>query len=357
MEEEINYSTLVFKNSARPAQKEKEEATIYSAIKTTPSATAEPRKKEEAIYSGVKLEESTTTAAAVPKAEEATNSRTRLLLVCLGIPCVLLVASIIVLIIYFTMAMNKQEADLTAKNEQLIAEIRNFQNRTEELIVQKRNLENQTEELNVEKTILVNRTDQLMVEKRVLENQTEQLMVEKRVLENQTEQLSRDRQELNRTLGIILTFDNFPVKDLCPGKKCPPCRDGWIRFHNKCYLFYHKNTTWLTWYKSRDYCKDRYADLVVIDDLQEQEFISRNIEYYYDIHHGYWLRLKKTNNNWVWIDDHDDTLGFWIQKDFKENFSYGLIIPRRNITENWSKNESKFENRFICEHDALTTAN
>lgn len=91
------------------------------------------------------------------------------------------------------MAMHKQEAnfnDLMAINEQLI--------------VEKRSLENQTEELTVQR--------------RILENQTKELIVENGVLENQTEQLSRDRESLNRTLGTILKFNNFPVEDYCSGK-------------------------------------------------------------------------------------------------------------------------------------------
>ena len=58
----------------------------------------------------------------------------------------------------------------------------------------------------------------LMANIRVLQNQTEQLTANNRVLKNQTEELSRDRDDLNQTLGVIMTFDNFPVKDLCPDK-------------------------------------------------------------------------------------------------------------------------------------------
>lgn len=52
--------------------------------------------------------------------------------------------------------------------------------------------------------------------------------------------------------------------------ECQPCRSGWILFKNKCYLFYNKDPPWKTWGQSREYCKHTAADLVVVDDLEEQ---------------------------------------------------------------------------------------
>uniref|UniRef100_A0A665UB59 C-type lectin domain-containing protein n=1 Tax=Echeneis naucrates TaxID=173247 RepID=A0A665UB59_ECHNA len=54
------------------------------------------------------------------------------------------------------------------------------------------------------------------------------------------------------------------------GTNCQPCRQGWIHFQGKCYLFYKKSYPWMTWQQSQNYCKDEDADLVVVDSLQEQ---------------------------------------------------------------------------------------
>ena len=135
--------------------------------------------------------------------------------------------------------------------------------------------------------------------------------------------------------------------------ECQPCQKGWILHQNKCYLFYNENNPWKTWEDSRKHCKDIGSDLVVIDTFQEQvssnnmqtlqlnllanfflndwivfsvwkcesvnvydnhhfnlqQFISEHIEFYYDKHHGYHIGLRKQDNNWVWIDGRDDTLG------------------------------------------------
>uniref|UniRef100_A0A3B3US67 C-type lectin domain family 12 member B-like n=1 Tax=Poecilia latipinna TaxID=48699 RepID=A0A3B3US67_9TELE len=150
------------------------------------------------------------------------------------------------------------------------------------------------------------------------------------ILENRAEILLRDRNDLNWMLGVILTFDLFPVRDFCPG--CQPCRRGWTLFQHRCYLFHEDG--WFTWQEARQLCQDRHADLVVIDNLEEPEFISNRTDFYFDKNHGYWLGLNQTGSSWVWVDGRVDTLG--------------------NPTTSWAKADSEFKNRFICEGKALT---
>ncbi|KAF7658324.1 hypothetical protein LDENG_00014300 [Lucifuga dentata] len=49
--------------------------------------------------------------------------------------------------------------------------------------------------------------------------------------------------------------------------ECHPCQEGWTQFQQKCYLL---SNFWLTWDESRQYCKDRGSDLVVVESLLEQ---------------------------------------------------------------------------------------
>ncbi|KAM4567912.1 natural killer cells antigen CD94-like [Fundulus diaphanus] len=251
------------------------------------------------IYSEVKPKKTAPTEPSGAAEEAATLSDSRLLLVWLGILCVLLVVSVAI-IIYISMTMIKQQAeisDLSTKNQQLT--------------------------------------------------------VERKMMENQTEELSRERDELNRTFQAIMTFDTFPVKDFCPDKKCQPCQKGWKVFQEKCYLFYDERAPWKTWRESREYCQGKAADLVVIDDLQEQIFVSNHTKYYHDEYHGYWLGLRETGNNWMWVDGRDDTLGFWMKDGFGSSGPVVLLIPGRNPTQNWDKAQQGFKNKFICERQVL----
>ncbi|XP_061574517.1 natural killer cells antigen CD94-like isoform X2 [Cololabis saira] len=175
------------------------------------------------------------------------------------------------------------------------------------------------------------------------------------ILMNETEQLSGERARLNWTLGVILTFNNFPVKAFCPEKKCQPCQKGWILYRQKCYLFTPRlpGSDWRTWEGSREFCRDTAADLVVVDDLQEMEFISNHTKFYYDKFHGFWIGLQEINKNWVWTDGRNDTLGYWLRKPLGEGGSFALMIPGKNLTESWNKAGNEFKNRFICEAEVL----
>lgn len=55
---------------------------------------------------------------------------------------------------------------------------------------------------------------------------------------------------------------------------CHLCQKNWILYQKKCYLFYNKRSPWKTWNQSRTFCQEKSADLVVIDDLQEQVIIT-----------------------------------------------------------------------------------
>ncbi|XP_041842803.1 C-type lectin domain family 12 member B-like isoform X1 [Melanotaenia boesemani] len=333
MEEEIHYSTLVFNKNASPSKEEKEDVTVYSGVKFAEPVTTEPKEnKDPTTTSEFKAKEPEATVSSKfaeiePVADS--HSRTHLLPMCLGILCIILLASMIGLIVYIITVMNKLEANLS-------------------------DLKGQNEQLIVEKKVLENQTEQVTVKMKMFENQTEQLKMEKRRLENQTEQLSRDRDDLNWTLGVILTFNSFPVNEFCPNKKCQSCRTGWIQYQKKCYLFYEDSQTWMTWSDSRQYCQDKNADLVVIDDLQEQKFISQNTKYYYDKFHGYWMGLQNNGTTWVWIDGHKDTLQYW--RTLNEKL-YGLTIPGTNISQSWDSGNIEFQNKFICEDDVLIRSN
>ncbi|KAM4736465.1 C-type lectin domain family 17, member A-like [Anableps anableps] len=200
------------------------------------------------------------------------------------------------------------------------------------------------------------KTTKQQTENSNLAKENGELLEERNMMKNQTTELSQERDDLNRTLGFILKFDNFPVKDFCPDKKCQPCQKGWIIFKEKCYLFYEEPRPWKTWEESRKFCQDKHADLVVIDDLQEQEFVSNHTKYYFDNYHGYWLGLQETNNTWIWVDGHEDTLRFWVKEELGKTGSYTLLIPGRNPTESWDKADELFTNKFICEHEALTVS-
>uniref|UniRef100_A0A8C8DFF5 C-type lectin domain-containing protein n=1 Tax=Oryzias sinensis TaxID=183150 RepID=A0A8C8DFF5_9TELE len=144
-------------------------------------------------------------------------------------------------------------------------------------------------------------TQEHQTQSMMLTAQNHQLQTEKAALQRQMQNLSRDRDQLNWTISVILDYQNFPVTELCPQKGgaltpsfefkvctityifiyicilfcssvCKPCLDGWVLFQSNCYLFTKDmySSKWKTWKKSQEFCKEKNADLVVIETLEEQ---------------------------------------------------------------------------------------
>uniref|UniRef100_A0A3B5L568 C-type lectin domain-containing protein n=1 Tax=Xiphophorus couchianus TaxID=32473 RepID=A0A3B5L568_9TELE len=100
--------------------------------------------------------------------------------------------------------------------------------------------------------------------------------------------------------------------------ECLLCQTGWIFFSESCYFI---SDVSLTWDQSRAFCQLKSADLIVINNQQEQEFIYYNINTNTD----YWLGLRNNGSNWVWIDGRIDTLGCFPLLMLHQNFLCGTI--------------------------------
>ncbi|XP_074517287.1 asialoglycoprotein receptor 1-like [Sebastes fasciatus] len=90
---------------------------------------------------------------------------------------------------------------------------------------------------------------------------------------------------------------------------CGICLSGWIHLNSSCYFFSstESSTTPKNWHDSRADCIGRGADLVVIDNQEEQKLVSLTIEPMEDGHawKGYWIGLTDTEieGQWVWINN------------------------------------------------------
>ncbi|XP_038566654.1 C-type lectin domain family 4 member M-like isoform X2 [Micropterus salmoides] len=185
----------------------------------------------------------------------------------------------------------------------------------------------------------------------------QQLWTEKTDLEKQTAELTREKDGLNWTIGVILEYKNFPVNTHCPQKVCKPCLDGWVLFQSNCYLFSKSNyyPESMGWQGSRDQCKQKMADLVVIESQEEQEFINNHTKDYKDEMHGYWIGLsyRNTMDTWMWVDGSNFTLMYWVTQQPGNQGYCALTLPRADPLANWHKVNCNLRNRWICETRAL----
>ncbi|KAF3839523.1 hypothetical protein F7725_018240 [Dissostichus mawsoni] len=178
-----------------------------------------------------------------------------------------------------------------------------------------------------------------------------QLRTEMTDFERRGEELTRERDQLNWTLGVIMEYQDLPKMTDCDcvvscPTVCKPCLDGWVLFHSNCYLFTSGEYSyyWKTWQDSRSDCQHMRADLV--------EFINNHTQYYDDENHGYWIGLRKTGT-WTWVDGRNLTVTFWKPQQDGCKGTCVLNQQKADPPANWCGKSCSMKNRWICETRAL----
>ncbi|XP_028446219.1 CD209 antigen-like protein E [Perca flavescens] len=117
--------------------------------------------------------------------------------------------------------------------------------------------------------------------------------------ENKSSSLSEERDRLNSSLTeMAKELDRLQQKKTCPA--------GWRMFSSSCYLLSAESGSWE---KGRQDCRERGADLVVIESSEEQTFLSAFIKK----DTWYWIGLTDRDEEWTWkwVDGTPLTLKNW----------------------------------------------
>uniref|UniRef100_A0A3Q1AVA6 C-type lectin domain-containing protein n=1 Tax=Amphiprion ocellaris TaxID=80972 RepID=A0A3Q1AVA6_AMPOC len=147
------------------------------------------------------------------------------------------------------------------------------------------------------------------------------------------------------------TVQEVPLEQLVPVKGT--CRQGWVSFERSCYLL-SSNT--LTWSRAEEHCKTERGHLVVLNNVEELDYISKVVE----IQYNYWIGLveRQHEGHWSWVDGttFDSTQTFWDEGqpddwDYRENGEdcgqlHGSNIRKRKL---WNDADCGLSYRYICE--------
>ncbi|XP_030266588.1 C-type lectin domain family 4 member M-like isoform X2 [Sparus aurata] len=173
-------------------------------------------------------------------------------------------------------------------------------------------------------------------------------------LQNSYETLSKNHSKLQEVVKKLkdeikdITVNNSQLqaelqklKDKIEGMRCP---DGWTRFGCSCYFRSNEKRTWS---QSRTDCQNKGADLVVINNKDENKFVSELNNMYGE----FWIGLKTESTGssyeWKWVDG----------SPLRETFSaaglpaatWGRYAAFSNQQGQWRQSYDDFTKYYICE--------
>ncbi|KAK7165653.1 hypothetical protein R3I93_005658 [Phoxinus phoxinus] len=110
-------------------------------------------------------------------------------------------------------------------------------------------------------------------------------------------------------------------------------------------VFFSMSNEEMNWSESRQYCRDREADLVIIHTEEKQKFISSFIK------ERVWIGLSDENkSNLTWVDNSLLNHGFW-DKGEPNSLDENCIEldPGRGPVKNWNDLQCSQNIKCICE--------
>ncbi|XP_029295827.1 asialoglycoprotein receptor-like 1 [Cottoperca gobio] len=131
------------------------------------------------------------------------------------------------------------------------------------------------------------------------------------------------------------------------------CRAGWVSHERSCYLL---STDAVTWSRAEERCRALSGHLVVLNNVEELDYISKIVE----INFNYWIGLveREHEGHWSWVDgtDFKSTPTFWDNGqpddwDFRESGEdCGQIHPSESRKRKlWNDADCNLTYLFICE--------
>ncbi|XP_065146245.1 uncharacterized protein [Paramisgurnus dabryanus] len=214
------------------------------------------------------------------------NRRHRSVQVCLCLLSVILFTAVIVICVYFTNQLLTHNYHLTEEREELLTHNYNL-----------------TKENETYSSLLLNQS---------------------RILTEEREKIRNNSDELQDAL-----------QDQCSDNLT------WIYYNFSCYNISSERRNWSD---SRRDCEERGANLVILNNKEEQEFVQKATAGYY-----HWIGLSKEGEVWKWVDGTTLTLSFWMN-GYTGSYNHSCAAI---ATLGWANHTCHRTHRWICEKRIL----
>ncbi|MCJ8749252.1 hypothetical protein PDJAM_G00174170 [Pangasius djambal] len=200
---------------------------------------------------------------------------------------------------------------------------------------------------NVGMGLLLTRCDNhtLSIDIEQLQSRYNNLVMEKGRLETNYISLGKVRDQLRKEKDQLQNRLSNIAEDIR--------KPGWISFGSR---LYYMSTEGKTWSQSRQSCKDRGADLVIVNSREEQDFIEM-------LRRGKsaWIGLsdQDTEGVWKWVDGTQLTIAYWwtwepnnytgnehcVETGYKPEEERSVT----DILNTWNDNDCSVSLFWICE--------
>ncbi|KAL7855922.1 hypothetical protein AOLI_G00195260 [Acnodon oligacanthus] len=243
----------------------------------------------------------------ISESEKTRNRYYRLAAVCSGLLCVLLLITITVTSLKFT-----------AKRDRLLTSY----------------------------TSLTIERDQLLTSYTNLTIERDHLQTSYNYLLASYKNLSTDRDHLETSyISVITEKDNLQKKLLYLETAI---QEGWRYFSSSLYLI---STEQKTWGSSRQDCRERGADLVIINSREEQEFVD-SLSSCKDAAVFIGLSDLETEGVWKWVDGSVLSTGYWENGQPNNGIwisSQDCAVTGPQLGKRWNDKPCKNSFYWICE--------
>ncbi|KAL7856323.1 hypothetical protein AOLI_G00199270 [Acnodon oligacanthus] len=124
------------------------------------------------------------------------------------------------------------------------------------------------------------------------------------------------------------------------------CPDGWTKRGTSMYYIGREGRK--NWLQSRQDCRQRGSDLVIINSHEEQRFIQ-------ELHLQVWIGLSENQSTWTWVDGSVPSSEYWINgepNEYRTGEDCTESKPNYEPPNSWNDEKCSTVLNWVCEREA-----